>query len=123
MADAAKLTVFYDGACPLCAREIRFYKRRKGAEGVTRVDASRSPGQEVAPGLLKEQVLARFHVLNANGTIVSGGAAFAVLWAAMPGLRLVGTLFQIRPFSWVLNYAYLLFLKIRPRLQSIVSKR
>ena len=24
------LTVFYDGACPLCNREISFYKRQRG---------------------------------------------------------------------------------------------
>ena len=34
MGDARPLTVFYDGACPLCDREISFYKRRRGAEGV-----------------------------------------------------------------------------------------
>jgi hypothetical protein len=29
---SATVTVFYDGACPLCATEIGFYQRRRGAE-------------------------------------------------------------------------------------------
>ena len=123
MANTEKLTVFYDGACPLCDREISFYRRRKGAGGVSWVDVSRSPEEEVAPGLSKERALARFHVRNADGTIVSGGAAFAGLWAVLPGFRLLGRLFQIRPLTWALNRAYVLFLGFRPRLQNLVSRR
>ena len=37
---SAAVTVFYDGACPLCATEIGFYQRRRGAERVAWVDAS-----------------------------------------------------------------------------------
>jgi demethoxyubiquinone hydroxylase (CLK1/Coq7/Cat5 family) len=123
MTSVKQLTVFYDGACPLCDREISFYRRRKGADGVSWVDVSRSPEEEVAPGLSKEQALARFHVLNADGTVTSGGAAFAGLWAVLPGFRLLGRLFQVRPLTWALNRSYLLFLKIRPRLQNIVPRR
>lgn len=123
MATAKKLTVFYDGACPLCAREISFYRRRKGAERVSWVDVSRWSEEQVAPGLSKEKALARFHVLTADGTIVSGGAAFAGLWAVLPGFGLLGRLFQTRPLTWCLDRAYVFFLKIRPRLQSVVSRR
>ena len=41
--------VFYDGACPLCIREIAFYKRRKGADGVTWVDVSDAAHKHSAP--------------------------------------------------------------------------
>lgn len=115
-----KTTVFYDGACPLCQREISFYKRRKGANGVTWIDVSRSVDDEIAPGLTREQALARFHVINGERKPVSGGEAFACLWAALPGFRHLGRLFQARPLLWFLNHAYDLFLPIRPLLQKIV---
>jgi predicted DCC family thiol-disulfide oxidoreductase YuxK len=115
-----KTTVFYDGACPLCEREISFYKRRKGSNGVTWIDVSSSVDDEIAPGLNREQALARFHVINAAGKPVSGGEAFACLWAALPGFRHLGRLFQARPLLWILNHAYDLFLHIRPLLQKIV---
>jgi predicted DCC family thiol-disulfide oxidoreductase YuxK len=123
MADTQKLTVFYDGACPLCEREISFYRQREGADSVAWVDVSGFPEGEVAPSLSKDQALARFHVLNADGALISGGAAFAELWTVLPSFRLWGKLFQARPFVWVLNRVYDRFLRIRPRIQSIVAGR
>jgi predicted DCC family thiol-disulfide oxidoreductase YuxK len=116
-------TVFYDGACPLCSREIAFYQRRKGADRIDWIDVSGAPGAEVAPGLTRDQALARFHVRNADGTLVSGGAAFAALWTALPGFRYVGKLFQTEPFVPLLEAVYRIFLRVRPRLQNTLLAR
>ncbi|MDJ0895419.1 MAG: demethoxyubiquinone hydroxylase family protein [Alphaproteobacteria bacterium] len=116
-------TVFYDGACPLCAREIAFYRARAGADGVSWVDVSRSDDREVAPGLTKDQAMARFHVLDADGRLVSGGTAFARLWEALPGFRPFGRLFRVRPLAWVLDHAYDVFLRFRPRLQAMARRQ
>ena len=123
MPNTAKLTVFYDGACPVCEREISFYRRRRGAERISWIDVSRARGTEIAPGLSREQALARFHVRDAEGRLVSGGEAFASLWAALPGFRVVGRVFQARPLVWVLNHGYTLFLRVRPRLQAFARAR
>ncbi len=32
--------VFFDGACPLCAREIEFYQKQEGASGIAWVDGA-----------------------------------------------------------------------------------
>ena len=120
MAMSNKTTVFYDGACPLCQREIMFYRRRRGADHVTWIDVSRVVEEEIAPGLSRDQALARFHVINAEGKLVSGGQAFACLWTALPGFRRLGRIFQARPLGWILDQAYNLFLNIRPRLQTMV---
>jgi len=119
MTNLKNTTVFYDGACPLCQKEISFYRRRRGAGNVIWIDVSCSEGNELAPGLSRDQVLHRFHVINIEGQIVSGGAAFACLWAALPGFERFAKLFQARPFLFVLNLLYDLFLKIRPLLQTI----
>ena len=128
-----KLTVFYDGGCPLCVREIGFYRRRKGADEIRWVDVSEIPVSEigsspagegeVAPGLSCRQALARFHVLDSDGRLVSGGEAFAVLWRALPGFRLLGRLCRVPPLPRILNFAYDRFLKIRPWLQARVRAR
>lgn len=116
-------TVFYDGACPLCSREIGFYRRRRGAGNIDWVDISRASDGEIVPGLSKDQALARFHLLLPDGRLVSGGAAFAHLWAAIPGFRLMGKVFLSRPLAGVIDRAYDLFLTVRPRLQRLVSLR
>ena len=123
MAKAEKLTVFYDGACPLCDREISFYRGRRGSEDLSWVDVSVTSDADVAPGLSKNQALARFHVMQADGTLVSGGRAFAELWAALPGFRPWGRLLRNRPLAWILNPAYDLFLRLRPQLQKLVAAR
>ena len=123
MAKAEKLTVFYDGACPLCDREISFYRGRRGAENVSWVDVSGASDGDVAPGLAKDEALARFHVMQPDGTLVSGGRAFAELWAALPGFQLWGRFFRNRPLTWLLNRAYDLFLGLRPQLRAMMAAR
>ena len=123
MKNADKPTVYYDGACPLCRREIAFYRRRRGADGICWIDVSRCPEDGVAPDLTKTKAMARFHVRGEDGTLMSGGAAFASLWAALPGFRALGRVFRLPPFAWTLDRAYRLFLHVRPRLQAMVSAR
>lgn len=123
MAQAENLTVFYDGACPLCEREIAFYRGRKGAERISWVDVSRISEDEVAPGLTKDKALARFHVMKVGGSLVSGGRAFAELWVALPAFRLVGRIARKGPLPWILDRAYGVFLWLRPRLQAMVPMR
>tara|TARA_R110000787_G_scaffold69621_8_gene154870 strand:- start:120 stop:521 length:402 start_codon:yes stop_codon:yes gene_type:complete len=115
--------IFYDGGCPLCSREIAFYQRRQGATNIDWVDISHAPEGDIAPGLSKDRALARFHLLLPDGQLVSGGAAFAHLWAALPGFRPLGKAFLSRPLAGIIDRAYDLFLKIRPRLQRLVSCR
>ena len=117
-----KLQVFYDGSCPLCAREIAFYQRRQGSDAVCWVDVADRETLEVTPGLSKDEALARFHVKKSDGSLVSGGAAFAELWAALPGFRTLGRLAQRPVFVWVLNGSYDVFLKFRPFLQRLAAK-
>ncbi|MEQ9642063.1 MAG: DUF393 domain-containing protein [Alphaproteobacteria bacterium] len=117
------LTVYYDGACPLCAREIAFYRRKDKAGNVTWIDVSALSDSEHVAGLSREQTLARFHVRTPDGRLVTGGAAFAQLWTVIPGLRLLGRVMQRPPFLWVLNLAYRGFLRVHPWVQSAVRQQ
>ena len=122
MDDNRTLTVFYDGACPLCTREIAYYKRRNGADAIDWVDISRSQDEAVAPDLSRRQALARLHVRNADGELESGGAAFTRIWEALPGFRLLGRMTSLKPVAWILERAYRLFLNFRPRLQGLLTE-
>jgi len=119
------LTVFYDGACPLCRREIAFYRRRRGANNVAWRDISDAAvgDGDIAPGLSACEARARFHVLDARGVLHSGGDAFASLWRALPAFRIAGQIARFQPFRWILNRSYNAFLKIRPQLQTFVRRR
>ena len=120
---SAAVTVFYDGACPLCATEIGFYQRRRGAEKVAWVDARTCSKSILTPGLTRTDALRRFHVRDASGQWVSGGQAFATLWSALPTFSWFGRLFQIRGLAWLLDQFYDLFLRWRPHLQALARRR
>lgn len=116
-------TAYYDGACPLCAREIGFYRRQDGADRICWVDISDIDTVDVAPDLTREQALTRFTVRDADGSLVSGGRAFTRIWMRLPLFRWLATVFEIQPFNWLLDQAYDLFLKLRPRLQAMAAPR
>jgi hypothetical protein len=78
------LTVLYDGACPLCRREIGLYRRLRPKAPVCFSDLS-DRTQPLPPDTTREQLLARFHVRRSDGELLSGAQAFLALWAALAG--------------------------------------
>lgn len=116
------LRVFFDGSCPLCHREIAFYRRQSGASRIAWVDVSQMADREISPGLSNTQAMARFHVQDGNGELLSGGKAFVRIWAVLPRFRPLSKFFRIQPFSWLLDRAYNFFLKFRPYLQAMARK-
>ena len=114
---------YYDGACPLCSREIGFYRRQNGADRICWVDISGIDTMDVAPDLAREEALARFTVRDADGSLVSGGKAFTRVWKKLPRFRWLAKLFDVQPFAWSLDQAYGIFLKLRPRLQAMALSR
>jgi len=117
------LTVFYDGACRLCNREISFYKRQRGSVSVAWVDVTKAAEGDVFPGLSRDKALARFHVVDKSGALFSGGAAFSRMWLALPVFKPLGVLLQVWPFSLIFEWVYQRFLKFRPRLQEFFLTR
>jgi len=107
---SAPLQVYYDGGCPVCSREIAFYKARPGADGFAWVDVSRD---EPGPGLTRDAALARLHVRRADGTLLSGAAAFAEMWQAMPGFTWLGRFVALPPMRGLAEFAYRGFLTVR----------
>ncbi len=64
-------------------------------------------------------LLARLNA-SEDGEIVSGAAAFAAMWRAIPLLRPLGLVARHR---WVLNVLerlYVLFLRFRPKIQAMM---
>jgi predicted DCC family thiol-disulfide oxidoreductase YuxK len=108
------LTVYYDGACPLCAAEIRLYRRSEGAERVAWVDVGAEGPGNLGPALTREAARARFHVRRPDGVLVSGAAGFAALWAVLPRWRILARIAALPGVTGLGEIAYRLFLPLRP---------
>jgi len=113
----ADVTVWYDSQCPLCSREISLMRRLDRHRAIRFVDAQTAVGCPIDPDMLLE----RFHAQERGRPIVSGAAAFAAMWRAIPVLRPLGLLARATPVLWLLERAYRGFLVIRPRLQRLCS--
>jgi predicted DCC family thiol-disulfide oxidoreductase YuxK len=113
-ATAPALTVYFDGACPVCSREIAVYQRQAGAQACAWVDVSQCSEETLGPGLDKNRALARLHVRRADGGLVDGAAAFVLMWQALPATRWLGRVAAVPPLPWILEGAYRAFLRLRP---------
>ena len=124
---AGRPAVFFDGSCPLCTAEISTYRKCRGADEIDWVDVAvggaGARDENIAPGLMRTDAMRRFHMRRADGEIVSGGAAFAELWTALPAFSWAGRIGRQRPVSLLLEGAYRLFLPVRPLLQKLLRSR
>lgn len=109
----ADVTVWYDGDCPLCIREINLMRRLDKRKVI---DFVKIQSAESCP-ISTDELMKRFHAQERGEPVVSGAAAFAAMWRAVPVLRPFGILARFRPVLWVLERVYLGFLRIRPWLQ------
>ncbi|TBO34473.1 DUF393 domain-containing protein [Aquabacterium lacunae] len=117
------LTVLYDGACPLCRREIAHLQglaEQQPASALCFVDVSacestRTPDEQA-------RLLARFHVQGADGRLLDGAAAFVAMWARLPGWRWLARFARLPGALAALEWAYRGFLRVRPRLQALARQ-
>ena len=110
------MNVFFDGACPLCRREISFYRGLRPLSPVCFADVSDDTAP-LPPGSTREELLARFHVRSTSGELLSGARAFLALWTVLPGWRWLARAGRLPGATWVIDLTYHLFLRWRPRLQ------
>lgn len=107
-------TLYYDGGCPVCAREVALYRRQAGAGQLLWVDVARCAPEALGPGLSREAAMARLLLRRPDGSLASGAAAFTLLWRALPRWAWLGRLLGSRLALPLLEAAYRLFLAIRP---------
>lgn len=112
------VTVWYDDDCPLCVREIRLMRRLDRRQAVDFVSIQSATGCPIST----DELMERFHARERGEPIVSGAAAFAAMWRAIPLLRPFGLLARFPPALWILEHMYRGFLVIRPWLQRRVRQ-
>lgn len=110
-----RLTVWHDGTCPLCRREIAMMRRLDRHGAIRFVDASED--NAVCPRD-RADMLARFHARE-DGEMLSGASAFAAMWRAIPILRPLGLAARNAAVLAVLEWSYRRFLRVRPSLQAV----
>lgn len=115
----SKVTVWYDGACPLCIREIALMRRLDWRGAIDFHDVA-SP--DTTCPIDRRELLARFHA-SEDGVMLSGAAAFAAMWRVIPLLKPLGWAARNGLVLGLLERLYIRFLVLRPRLQRALQPR
>jgi len=118
---APRLTVWHDGACPLCQREIALMRRLDWNGAIRFVDAT-GPDAAASCPLDPAVMLSRFHAEEA-GRMLTGAAAFAAMWRVLPLLRPLGLLSRNATVLGLLEQLYIRFLRVRPKIQRWMKAR
>lgn len=113
-----KLTLFYDGACPLCQAEILFLSRRNQAGLLDFVDINSEKFNSESLGISCEQALAAMYAQYENGALIEGAAVFPEAYrrANLPFLAWIFSRKMLQP---TLRFAYRFFAKNRHVISSI----
>lgn len=90
-----KLTVLYDGGCPLCRREVNFLTRRDKANNLKFVDIDcEEYNPEHYSGITYQQAMATIHAIRSDGTIIKNLAVFQEAY------KLIGLGWLYKPTDW-----------------------
>lgn len=109
----SRCTVYFDGDCPICSREIATYRQSRGGDAIDWVDASRCDDAALSTGLDRASALQRFHVRGADGTLISGAAAFVEIWKHLPAFNWLARIGARPRVLAVLDTLYAGFLHLR----------
>lgn len=112
-AKSTQATMFYDGACSLCQREVSHYRKLDQQNNINWVDISTSADQLYEHGIDYSAAMSRLHVLDEHGQIHSGVKAFLTVWSALPYYRWLAIVIQKLRITPVLELAYQRFAKWR----------
>jgi predicted DCC family thiol-disulfide oxidoreductase YuxK len=107
--------VFYDGACPLCMREIRMLQGRDRRRRIRFVDIAADGFDASSIGPTWETLMARIHGRLPDGTLIEGVEVFRRLYAAVGFAPLVA-LTRLPGIRHLLDLAYDAFARNRLRL-------
>lgn len=115
-----KLTLFYDGACPLCQAEILFLSGRNQANLLEFIDIHSEKYDPLKLGVSCEEALAAMYGQYADGTLINGPAVFPEAYrrANLPTLAWI---FSRKTMQPALQIGYRFFAKNRHAISRVLG--
>lgn len=115
-----KLTLFYDGACPLCQAEILFLSGRNQANLLGFIDIHSEKYDPLKLGVSCEEALAAMYGQYADGTLINGPAVFPEAYrrANLPTLAWI---FSRKTMQPALQIGYRFFAKNRHAISRVLG--
>ena len=116
MSKSSMTTIYYDGKCHLCSREIDAYRRKDKENKLQLKDISSKDFDPISEGLNPDEVQRILHVKRKDGTLAKGVDAFIEIWRTLGILGWLAALAENQPTRMLFQGAYTIFAHIRPLL-------
>lgn len=113
--------VFFDGGCPLCAKEIGIYQRmilNHSISDLKFIDISKEKNETALTqhGITLEEAMFRMHALDSDGNVQSGTQAFITMWEKLPYWKLLAKIVAVPGIIDIVETVYVFWAKRRNRL-------
>ncbi|MCH2535392.1 MAG: DUF393 domain-containing protein [Bdellovibrionales bacterium] len=112
----SEISVYYDGGCHLCSREIDIYKRKDTAHKIAFVDISSPDFNLNTDDVTVDDIHKYFHVKTKNNEWLQGVDAFNKIWEVLNIFKPLQAVAKNNLTRPLMNFGYSLFVKVRPYL-------
>ena len=127
--NTTKLTIFFDGGCPLCRREVDFLQSRNINGYLKFIDIDRLDfSLEKNYGITYKQAMERIHALRSDGSLIKDIKVFQEAYSLI-GLGWVYAPTKLPGFDKLIDYLYMIWaryrlkLTLRPSIEKLCSER
>lgn len=113
------LTVFYDGACIVCATEIEHYLKKDHGGKLLAVDISSHDFDPAPYKISMTDFMQQLHAIDQDSQVFKGIDSFWAIWQAFPPSTIYGVMGRVIQSPLVNRLArigYWMFARIRPYL-------
>jgi predicted DCC family thiol-disulfide oxidoreductase YuxK len=115
MIQDTEIEVFYDGACPLCRREIAWIRKLDRRDRIQFTDIASEDFQSASVGKSHDELMAKMHGRLPTGEIITGVEVFRRMYDAV-GFRTLANISRWPILRQILDVGYRLFARLRLKL-------
>ncbi|MES2932061.1 MAG: DUF393 domain-containing protein [Pseudomonadota bacterium] len=117
MSNQPAVTVFYDGLCPICSREVRLYKKLNTGVRLDWSDLRHNQEVLKTEGFSYQSAMELLHVKDQFGQLHIGIEAHLCMWSQLRYFRYLAAVLKAMPrLTRVLEKFYIVFTRYRPGL-------
>lgn len=99
-------TIYYDGKCGLCRREIAYYARIAPSGAFVWRDIATDPAPLTEIGVSQADALMYLHARLPDGEVVTGVEVFTTIWSKLPYWRRLVPLSRLSLIHGALEWGY-----------------
>ncbi len=103
------ISVFFDGKCNLCSKEINYYQRIAPKNTFNWVDITKTPGELDKFEIKLSDGLRLMHVADSRGNIFTGVDAFIIMWKQIKYWKFLGLFVSLPIVKQIANLLYQYF--------------